>query len=83
MYDLIVFLPLIGFLIAGLIGNQIGPRPSEIVTTGLLGLSGILAWIAFFRVGVGGADAIPSATCMRIRAGRDSSPIYRFLLSPC
>src|SRR5579862_989665 len=57
MYDLIVFLPLIGFLIAGLIGNQIGPRPSEIVTTGLLGLSGILAWIAFFRVGVGGADA--------------------------
>src|ERR1700742_3639558 len=54
MYDLIVFLPLLGFLIAGLFGNQIGPRPSEIVTTGLLAVSGVLAWIGFVQVGLGG-----------------------------
>ena len=56
MYDLIVFLPLIGFLIAGLVGNQIGARPSEIITTGLLGLSAILAWIGFFQVGLAHGD---------------------------
>ena len=53
MYDLIVFLPLLGFLIAGLFGRQIGPRASELVTTCLLGLSGLLAWVAFFSVGAG------------------------------
>jgi NADH-quinone oxidoreductase subunit L len=56
MYDLIVFLPLIGFLIAGLVGNQIGARPSEIITTGLLGLTAILAWVSFVEVGLGGED---------------------------
>ena len=30
MYDLIVFLPLLGFLIAGLFGRQIGARASEL-----------------------------------------------------
>ena len=39
MYELIVFLPLLGFLIAGLFGRQIGDRASELVTTGLLGVS--------------------------------------------
>ena len=38
MYDLIVFLPLVGFLIAGLFGRQIGARNSELVTTVLLGV---------------------------------------------
>ncbi len=33
MYTAIVFLPLLGFLIAGLFGRQIGARASEIVTT--------------------------------------------------
>jgi NADH-quinone oxidoreductase subunit L len=57
MYDLIVFLPLVGFLITGLAGNQIGARPSEIVTTGLLFLSAILSWVAFIHVGFGGEEA--------------------------
>ena len=38
MYDLIVFLPLLGFLIAGLFGRRIGARNAELVTTGLLGV---------------------------------------------
>src|SRR5919112_213847 len=53
MYHAIVFLPLVGFLIAGFLGRVIGPRPSEIVTTALLGLSAFLSWIAFFQVGFG------------------------------
>ena len=36
MYQAIVFLPLLGFLIAGLFGRQLGARPAELVTTGLL-----------------------------------------------
>jgi NADH-quinone oxidoreductase subunit L len=53
MYQAIVFLPLVGFLIAGLFGRFIGPRPSELVTTGLLAVSAVLSWIAFFSVGFG------------------------------
>ncbi len=53
MYDLIVFLPLLGFLIAGLFGPLIGARASELVTTSLLGVSALLSWIAFFSVGAG------------------------------
>ena len=39
LYDLIVFLPLIGFLISGLFRHQLGPRNAEYVTTGLLAVS--------------------------------------------
>jgi NADH-quinone oxidoreductase subunit L len=47
MYQAIVFLPLAGFLIAGLFGRFIGPRPSEIVTTSLLFVAAALAWVTF------------------------------------
>jgi NADH-quinone oxidoreductase subunit L len=53
MYQAIVFLPLVGFLIAGLFGRIIGPRPSEIVTTSLLATAALLSWITFFSVGYG------------------------------
>jgi len=53
MYQAIVFLPLAGFLIAGLFGRTIGSRASELITTGLLGLSCLLAWITFFNTGFG------------------------------
>jgi NADH-quinone oxidoreductase subunit L len=56
MYDLIVFLPLFGFLIAGIFGRWIGARGAEYVTTGFLGVCFVLSWIAFFQV-AGGADA--------------------------
>jgi NADH-quinone oxidoreductase subunit L len=55
MYQAIVFLPLLGFLIAGLFGRQIGPRPSELVTTGLLFVAAALAWATFISVGYGHA----------------------------
>jgi NADH-quinone oxidoreductase subunit L len=65
MYHAIVFLPLVGFLIAGLFGRVIGPRPSEIVTTALLFVSAALSWVAFFSVGFGsGATRVQVAQWM-------------------
>jgi NADH-quinone oxidoreductase subunit L len=53
MYHAIVFLPLVGFLIAGLAGRVIGARASELITTGLLFVSCALSWVAFVSVGFG------------------------------
>jgi NADH-quinone oxidoreductase subunit L len=53
MYHLIVFLPLVGFLIAGCFGRWIGARPSEVITTALLFVACVLSWIAFVNVGFG------------------------------
>jgi NADH-quinone oxidoreductase subunit L len=57
IYQAIVFLPLAGALIAGFLGRLIGPRPSEIITTGLLGIAAVLSWIALWNVGFGGETA--------------------------
>ena len=46
----IVFLPLLGAAIAGILGSRIGPWPSMVVSTGSLLGSMICAWIAFFKV---------------------------------
>jgi NADH-quinone oxidoreductase subunit L len=63
MYHAIVFLPLIGFLIAGLFGRLIGARASEIVTTALLLVAALLSWVALFQVGFGsGTTRIQVAT---------------------
>ncbi|MGP9818424.1 NADH-quinone oxidoreductase subunit L [Salinarimonas sp. NSM] len=53
MYQAIVFLPLLGFLVAGIFGRFIGARPSEIVTTALLVVSAALSWVAFLDVAMG------------------------------
>jgi NADH-quinone oxidoreductase subunit L len=57
MYVAIVFLPLLGFLIAGPFGWRIGDRPCELVTTGLLFVTFVLSWVVFFQVGLGTAPA--------------------------
>jgi len=49
----IVFLPLVGALIAGLLGRTIGHRPSEYITTGLLIISAVLSWVVFLPVAFG------------------------------
>ena len=53
LYSAIVFLPLIGFLIAGLFGRVIGHTASEYITSGLVIISAVLSWIAFFTIGYG------------------------------
>jgi NADH-quinone oxidoreductase subunit L len=65
MYHAIVFLPLLGFLIAGCFGRIIGARASEVVTTSFLVVAAILSWVAFWQVGFGnGATRIQLATWM-------------------
>ncbi|MEF3366926.1 NADH-quinone oxidoreductase subunit L [Methylocystis sp. 9N] len=53
MIQAIVFLPLLGFLIAGAFGRWIGVRASELITTGLLFVSAALSWVVFFDVALG------------------------------
>ncbi|MGF1476910.1 MAG: NADH-quinone oxidoreductase subunit L [Geminicoccaceae bacterium] len=50
MYALIVFLPLVGALIAGFFGRMIGDRGAQIVTCSLLVISALLSLIAIFTV---------------------------------
>jgi NADH-quinone oxidoreductase subunit L len=52
IYTAIVFLPLIGALIVGLLGRVLGPRPSEIITTALMIVAAVLSWMVFFSVGI-------------------------------
>jgi NADH-quinone oxidoreductase subunit L len=56
MYQAIVFLPLLGCLIAGFFGRLIGARPSELITTLFLFASMALSWIALVQVGFGHHD---------------------------
>ncbi|HUE63823.1 MAG TPA: NADH-quinone oxidoreductase subunit L [Rhizomicrobium sp.] len=54
MYAAIVFLPIIGSAIAGLLGRVIGARASELVATGLLFVSLALSLVAFNDVALEG-----------------------------
>ena len=58
LYKAIVFLPLIGFLIAGMFGRQIGDRASQIVTAGLVSIAATLSWVAFFDIMGGFKDTV-------------------------
>ena len=53
IYTAIVFLPLLGALIAGLLGRLIGDRESEVITTGLLLTCAALSWVVFFDIALG------------------------------
>ena len=57
MYTAIVFLPLIGAIIAGFFGRAIGARASEYLTSALLVIAALLSWFAFYQVGIGGETA--------------------------
>src|SRR5208283_900968 len=57
MIAAVVFLPLLGFLIAGLFGRLMGARASELVTTGLLFVAAALSWKIFLDVGFGHEEA--------------------------
>ena len=53
MEALIVFLPLLGAIIAGFFGNKIGDRGAQIVTCSLLIVSAVLSCISFATIGFG------------------------------
>jgi len=56
MIQAIVFFPLIGALVAGLFGRQLGARSSEIITSLLLVVAALLSWIVFFQFGFIGSQ---------------------------
>ena len=58
MYQAIVFLPLIGALIAGFGGRAIGAKASEYVTTMFLIVAALLSWVAFFTIAMGEAETV-------------------------
>ncbi len=49
----IVALPLLGFLVAALAGNQLGARACEIITTAFLMIAAALSWVLFFQYALG------------------------------
>jgi NADH-quinone oxidoreductase subunit L len=52
MYTAIVFLPLLGAIVAGFGGRLLGDRGSHIATCGAMGLSMILGLVAFYDVAI-------------------------------
>src|SRR5882757_2140840 len=51
-----IFLPLAGFLIAGLFGRLIGDRASMAVTTLGVCVAAVISWWLFFDVAIGGHE---------------------------
>ncbi|WP_337183887.1 NADH-quinone oxidoreductase subunit L [Shinella sp.] len=65
----IVFLPLIGFLIAGISGNAIGAKASEYITSGFMIVAAALSWIVFFNVAMGETEMIKVSVLTWIQSG--------------
>ncbi|NUS69902.1 MAG: NADH-quinone oxidoreductase subunit L, partial [Ensifer adhaerens] len=65
----IVFLPLIGFLIAGLFGSSIGAKASEYVTSGLMIIAAALSWYVFVDVAMGHQEMIKVSVLRWIQSG--------------
>ena len=68
MYQAIVFLPLLGFLIVGLFGGSLGAKASEYITCGFMVIAALLSWVAFVSVGLGTGEVF-------------TVPVLRFLES--
>jgi NADH-quinone oxidoreductase subunit L len=56
MIQAIVFLPLLGFLIAGLFGRQVGDRGAGVLTSSFLVASAALSWYVFVQTGYYGSE---------------------------
>jgi NADH-quinone oxidoreductase subunit L len=69
MYQAIVFLPLLGFLIVGLFGKSLGAKASEYITSGFLVISAVLSWVAFFSVGFGHGEVFTVPVLRWIQSG--------------
>ena len=54
IYHAIVFLPILGALIAGFLGRASARGASEIITTSFVGIAAALSWVALVQVGFNG-----------------------------
>ena len=69
MYQAIVFLPLLGFLVVGLFGRSLGAKASEYITCGFMLIAAVLSWVAFFRVSFGESEAFTVPVLRWIESG--------------
>ena len=69
MYQAIVFLPLLGFLIVGFFGTALGAKASEYITSGFLVVSALLSWVAFFTVAFGDGEVFTVPVMRWIESG--------------
>lgn len=74
MYQAIVFLPLLGFLIVGLFGTSLGAKASEYITSGFLVIAAVLSWVAFFTVGFGHGEVFTVPVLRWIQSGGLEAP---------
>ena len=65
MYSLIVFLPLIGCLVAGFFGRWIGARGAGILTSTLMCISAVLSIVAFYSVAIQGQSEMEKVEVLR------------------
>ena len=56
MYQAIVFLPLLGAILAGFFGRLMGARSSEVITTGLVLIAALLSCLAFYQIAIQGHE---------------------------
>jgi NADH-quinone oxidoreductase subunit L len=69
LYQIIVFLPLLGFLIVGLLGASLGAKASEYITSGFMVVVAVLSWVAFFSVALGESEVFTVPVLRFIEAG--------------
>ena len=69
MYQAIVFLPLLGFLIVGLFGGSLGAKASEYITCGFMVVAAVLSWVAFVSVGLGEGEVFTVPVLRFIESG--------------
>ena len=74
IYKAIVFLPIVGALIAGFSAACIGPRPSELITTSFVGIAAVLSWVVFWQVGFGGETRARRRCCAGSPRASSTSP---------
>jgi NADH-quinone oxidoreductase subunit L len=69
LYQIIVFLPLLGFLIVGLLGASLGAKASEYITSGFMVVVAVLSWVAFFSVALGDSEVFTVPVLRFIEVG--------------
>ena len=71
MYLTILLLPFLGAAFAGLRGRAIGTTGAQIVTTGCISLTAVLAMVAFYEVGLSG-----SPVSVELSTWLDAEPLH-------
>ncbi|MCX7305092.1 MAG: NADH-quinone oxidoreductase subunit L [Hyphomicrobiales bacterium] len=69
MYQAIVFLPLLGFLIVGLFGGSLGAKASEYITCSFMVVVAALSWVTFFTVALGDTTVFTVPVLRFLEAG--------------